>query len=131
MMIRLPLILLGFVLEASIASAQTPTATPTEVCRAGIASIMGRNPSIMSIRPEADFLWVTYTRPSDKKVWSYRCRVSGNRIEWADGEGIWRDKPHSTLVTFEIVNGGKAIKITEDYRDGSKADKTYPRSKLR
>jgi hypothetical protein len=57
--------------------------------------------------------------------------VSGNRIEWADEAGNWRNKPQSTLVTFEIINSGKAIKITEDYRDGSKADKTYPRSKLR
>jgi hypothetical protein len=130
-MIRLPLILLGFVLGASIASAQTPTATPTEICRAGLASISGRDPSIMSLRPEADFLWVTYTRPSDKKVWSYRCRVSGNRIEWADEAGNWRNKPHSTLVTFEIVNGGKAIKVTEDFGDGSKTDKTYARAKLR
>jgi hypothetical protein len=130
-MIRLPLILLGFVLGASIASAQTPTATPTEICRAGLASISGRDPSIMSLRPEADFLWVTYTRPSDKKVWSYRCRVSGNRIEWTDEAGNWRNKPHSTLVTFEIVNGGKAIKVTEDFRDGSKTDKTYARAKLR
>jgi hypothetical protein len=92
---------------------------------------MGRDPSIMGIRPEADFLCVTYTRPSDKKVWSYRCRVSGSRIEWADEAGNWRNKSQSALVTFEIIDGGKAIKITEDYRDGSKADKTYPRSKLR
>jgi hypothetical protein len=130
-MIRLPLIVLGFVSAAGMASAQSPAVPSNEICRAGIASVMGRDPSIMSIRPEADFLWVTYTRPSDQKVWSYRCRVNGNRIEWAEAGGIWRDKPHSTLVTFEIINGGKAIKVTEDFRDGSKTDKTYSRSKLR
>jgi hypothetical protein len=131
MMIRLPLILLGVVAAAGSASAQPTAASANEICRAGIGAIMGRDPSIMSIKPEADFLWVTYTRPGDKKVWSYRCRVSGNRIEWADEAGSWRNKPQSTLVTFEIINGGKAIRVTEDFRDGSKTDKTYARSKLR
>jgi hypothetical protein len=130
-MIRLPLIVLSVVSAAGMASAQSPAVSSNEVCRAGLASITGRDPSIMSLRPEADFLWVTYMRPSDKKVWSYRCRVSGNRIEWADEAGNWRDKPHSTLVTFEIVNSGKAIKVTEDFRDGSETDKTYARAKLR
>jgi hypothetical protein len=129
-MIRLPLIVLGVVSAASVASAQSPVSS-NEICLAGLATITSRAPSIMSLRPEADFLWVTYTRPSDKKVWSYRCRVSGNRIEWADEAGNWRDKVHSTLVTFEIIDGGKAIKVTEDFRDGSKTDKTYSRSRLR
>jgi hypothetical protein len=129
-MIRLPLIVLGVVSAAGVASAQSPVPS-NEICLAGLATITGRNPSIMNLRREADFLWVTYTRPSDKKVWSYRCRVSGNRIEWADEAGNWRNKPQSNIVTFEIVNGGKSIKVTEDFRDGSKTDKTYARSKLR
>ena len=128
---RLPILILAIFSTAGTASAQSPAASPIEICRAGIASVMGRDPSIMKVRPEADFLWVTYTRPSDKKVWSYRCRVSGNRIEWADEAGNWRTKPDSNLVTFEIVNGGKAIKVNEDFRDGSKIDKTFDRSKLR
>ena len=128
---RLPILILAIFSTAGTASAQSPAASPIEICRAGIASIMGRDPSIMKVRPEADFLWVTYTRPSDKMDWSYRCRVSGNRIEWADETGNWRTKPDSNLVTFEIVNGGKAIKVTEDFRDGSKVDKTFDRSKLR
>jgi len=128
---RLPILILAIFSTAGTASAQSPAASPIEICRAGIAPVMGRDPSIMKVRPEADFLWVTYTRPSDKKVWSYRCRVSGNRIEWADEAGNWRTKPDSNLVTFEIVNGGKAIKVNEDFRDGSKIDKTFDRSKLR
>jgi hypothetical protein len=91
-MIRLSFLIFGFISAAGVASAQSPMVPSNEICRAGFASITGRDPSIMSIRPEADFLWVTYTRPSDKKIWSYRCRISGNRIEWADEAGNWRDK---------------------------------------
>lgn len=130
-MIRLPLLILGIFSTAGIAWAQSLTVAPSEVCRATIASVMGRDPAIMNAWAEDDVQFVTYRRPDDRKVWTYRCRLEGNRVIWAAEQGRWRNGPMDGVITFELSQGGKSVRITEVQEDGSKSQATYPRTKLR
>ena len=62
------------------------------ICRTAIASIAGRDPKIMQVtRTVGDVLFLTYVRPIDNFVWTYRCRIEGNRVVWAMEPGRWRE----------------------------------------
>ncbi|MPR09217.1 hypothetical protein [Microvirga tunisiensis] len=91
---------------------------------------MGRDPQIMMVRPDGDVTHVSYNRPSDGSVWSYRCRLEGNRIIWASAEGRWRTHPDDGVLTYEL-EGSTKIRIVEAHSDGSKSQDTYNRNDLR
>jgi hypothetical protein len=38
----------------------------------------------------------------DNFVWTYRCRVEGNRVVWASEPGRWRDGPKDDEIFFEL-----------------------------
>jgi hypothetical protein len=130
-MIRLPFLILAIFSTAGIASAQSPAVAPSEVCRATVASVTGSDPAIMRTWAEDDVQFVTYRRPDDGKVWTYRCRLEGSRVIWAAEQGRWRNGPMVGVITFELSQGGKSVQITEIHEDGSKSQATYPRTKLR
>ena len=116
---------------SGIASAQTTAVEASEICRAAIASVMGRDPSIMRTRVVDNIQYVSYVRPDDGKVWTYRCRLEGNRVVWAGEQGRWRTHPSDEVITYELSPGGKSVQITEVHEDASKIRKTFPRTKLR
>ena len=54
---------------------------------------------------------LTYARPFDNFVFTYRCRIDGDRVVWADEPGRWRDGPKDAKVSFEVVGAGDRLRI--------------------
>jgi len=79
---------------------------------------MDRDPRLFRLtRTDGDILFLSYVRPLDNFDWTYRCRISGNRIIWASEPGRWREDPNDDEVSFEIV-GGKQIRIISNRLNG-------------
>ena len=94
------------------------------ICRTAIASIMGRDPKMMQVTlTTGDVLLLTYVRPIDNFVWNYR--IEGNRVLWANEPGRWRDDPKDEKVFFEVIDGGKQLRIIEDHGDGSSTNQSF------
>jgi hypothetical protein len=101
------------------------------ICRTAIASIMGRDPKMMQVTlTTGDVLFLTYVRPIDNFVWNYRCRIEGNRVLWASESGRWRDDPKDEKVFFEVIDGGKQLRIIEDHGDGSSTNQLFDRDTI-
>src|SRR6202790_5840295 len=92
-------------LSASMSVALAASSFEVEaICRTAIASILGRDPKTMQVtRTAGDVLFLTYVRPMDNFVWTYRCRIDGNRVVWATEPGRWREDPKAEEVFFEVV----------------------------
>ena len=116
--------------SASLASA-TPTFEVEAICRTAIASIMGRDPKLMQVTlTTGDILFLTYVRPTDNFVWTYRCRIEGNRVIWATEPGRWRDDPKDDEVFFEVVGAEKQLRIIDNHRDGSSTKQLFDRDTI-
>lgn len=77
------------------------------LCRAAIASIMGRDINIISgDGSNGGDIRVSYVRPDDGTSWLYKCRVDRNAkaISWGMSDGRWR-----TEITYQII--GDTLKI--------------------
>jgi hypothetical protein len=104
---------------------------PEAICRAAIATIAGRDPKAMQVtRIAGDVLFLTYVRPIDNFVWTYRCRIEGNRVVWAYDPGRWRESPKDDKVSFEILGDGKQLRISDDHSDGSTTKELFDRDKI-
>jgi hypothetical protein len=123
-----PLIALTM-LAASLSSASAASAFEVAaICRTAIASMMGRAPKAMQIiRTVGDVLFLTYVRPLDNFVWTYRCRVEGNRVMCANEPGRWRESPKDDRVFFEDIDTGKQLRIIENHGDGSSTKQLFDR----
>jgi len=119
-------------LSASISLASAAPFFEVEaICRTAIASIMGRDPKIMQVtRTVGDVLFLTYVRPTDNFVWTYRCRIEGNRVVWAGEPGRWRDDPNDEKVFFEVIEGGRQLRIIEDHGDSSSTKQLFDREQI-
>lgn len=99
----------------SVPAAPKPLA---KICKAAIATIMAKDPSIISINSEtAGVIALSYYRPSDAKLWSYRCRIEGEKVIWASETGRWRTHPADEVIAFKLSDN--AVTISEKYTDGS------------
>lgn len=119
-------------LFASMAQASAAPAFKVEaICRTAIASIMGRDPKMMQItRADTNVVFLTYVRPIDNFVWTYRCRIEGNRVVWAAESDRWRDDPKDDKVFFEVIEGGKQLRIIQDHGDGSSTMRLFDRDMI-
>jgi hypothetical protein len=119
-------------LSASISAASAAPAFEVEaICRTAIASIMGRDPKIMQVtRTAGDVLFLTYLRPMDNFVWTYRCRIQGNQLVWATEPGRWREDPKDDKIFFEAVDAGKQLRIIEIHGDGSRTEQLFDRDAI-
>jgi hypothetical protein len=116
--------------NVSLASA-APAFEAEAICRTAIASIMDRDPKMMQIaRIAGGVVFLTYDRPIDNFVWTYRCRIEGNRVVWADEPGRWRDNPKDDKIFFEVVEGGKQLRIVKAHRDGSITKQLFDRDAI-
>ncbi len=80
-----------------------PPFEPQAICRTAIASIAGRDPkSIQATRNADGVMFLTYTRPVDNFVWTYRCRIEGNRITWASEPGVGATVPRTTRSSLRL-----------------------------
>jgi hypothetical protein len=101
------------------------------ICRTAIAAIMDRDPKMMKVTKAADgVLVLTYDRPIDNFIWTYRCRIDGDRVVWASEPGRWREGPKDDKILFEVVDAGKQLRIIAIHRDGSRAQQLFDRDKI-
>jgi hypothetical protein len=119
-------------LSASMSVASAASSFEVEaICRTAIASIMGRDPKFMQVtRTAGGVLFLTYVRPMDNFVWTYRCRIEGNRVVWAAEPGRWRDDPKDDEIFFEDVDAGKQLRIIQNHGDGSSTKQLFDRDTI-
>src|SRR6202048_85604 len=119
-------------LSASMSAASAASSFEVEaICRTAIASIMGRDPKVMQVtRIAGDVLFLTYVRPMDNFVWTYRCRIEGNRVVWAPEPGRGSDDPEDDEVFFGVVGAGTQLRIIENHGDGSSTKQLFDRDTI-
>ncbi|MBK6850338.1 MAG: hypothetical protein IPG93_01680 [Burkholderiales bacterium] len=123
------LLLLSIITVSANTQAQTPSFTSQQICRATIAAVMGRNPSIIKLEGvTGDQINVFYIRSDDGSRWRNRCKIQGPNIVWATSEGRWRNSPEDEVITYSASSSSITIKIK--YADGSKAEKSYTSAQL-
>jgi hypothetical protein len=100
------------------ASAEPPFETKA-VCRTAIAVLMDRDPKQLQATDAPDGVVVlTYARPFDNFVFTYRCKLEGDRVVWADEPGRWRDEAKDAKVSFEVAGTGDRLRITVNRAHG-------------
>jgi hypothetical protein len=129
--IKISALLLFGCLGFAVATAASPL-EPLPICRAALGSLTDRDPSLFRLtRTDGDILFLTYVRPIDNFDWTYRCRIKGNRVIWASEPGRWRENPTDDKVSFEIVAGGKQIRIINDRGNGAPTKELFDLDKTR
>lgn len=102
--------LLAFPILIALAPAAyaDPAFETKAICRTAIAVIMDRDPKQLQATDASDGVVVlTYARPFDNFVFTYRCRLESNRVVWADEPGRWRDGAKDAKITFEVATGDR------------------------
>jgi hypothetical protein len=118
-------------LESVSPASAAPAFEVEAICRTAIAAIMDRDPKTMKVtRTADDVLILTYDRPIDNFIWTYRCRIEGNRVVWASDPGRWREGPKDDKILFEVVDAGKQLRIIAIHRNGSRAQQLFDRDKI-
>jgi hypothetical protein len=117
---------------ASLAPASAePAFAPGEICRTAIASVADRDPKSLQItRTAGGVLFLTYVRPVDNFIWTYRCRIEGQRVVWASEPGRWRENPKDDKIFFEIIGAGAQLRIIENHANGSSTKVLFDRDKI-
>lgn len=113
----------------------TSNFTKELICKAGIATIMGRNPSIIRIeRSEGEIVYLSYRRPDDGTRWAQKCKIEKNRIIWASNNpgstGRWRTHELDEKIYFNITNNGWTLQIEERHYDGSSTTNQFSLKQL-
>ena len=108
----MPLVVRLLVFSVLLALAPAASADPTfetkAICRTAIAVIMDRDPKQLQATDAPDGVVIlTYARPFDNFVFTYRCRLEDDRVVWADEPGRWRDGAKDAKVTFEVATGDR------------------------
>ena len=113
----LPMGLAALIAGSQAQAAETPSLQ--QICRAGIAAVIAQDAKAVKVTSVADGVVTTeYTQPINNKVWTQRCRLIGNRVVWAQGEGRWRDGENDGVKVTYTVDGND-IAIRQVSRDGS------------
>ena len=114
-----PLLFLTFLLVWLPAASANPAFETHAVCRTAIAVVMDRDPKLVQATDAPDGIVVlTYARPFDNFVFTYRCRLDGDRVVWADEPGRWRDGAKDAKVSFEVVGAGERLRIIVSRANG-------------
>lgn len=80
--------------------------SPADVCKAAIATEMGRELKIIKRLKSGDMPEVGYTRHDGDKF-RYRCKVEGDRVTWQayfpdrSAWGRWRNSSDDAVLTFQ------------------------------
>lgn len=117
--------------DASSSEAELSSSDLARVCRAAVAHMMGKSPSIMKVKSNSGgVVRIQYRRPDDGTVWKDDCRLEGQRVMWrsvdavgASGPGRWRNHPDDEVITYSI--DGKTIRIGQKWSDGSYDAENY------
>jgi hypothetical protein len=111
--------------------AAAPLYEPEAICRAAIGAIKDRDPKSLKVAMVRDgVFFLTYTRPIDSYVWTYRCRIEGSRVVWADEPGRWRNEPKDDSISFEAIDAGAHLQIIVTRRNGLSGKQVFDREKV-
>ena len=103
--------------------------TTSQICKAGIAKVMGRDPTGMKIdRISGKIIFISYVRADDRKKFSYKCKVSGKRIIWGSATGRWREHSMDSKVSFKT--NGDLIEVVDQFNDGSRSKEKFNKNQL-
>lgn len=107
-----------------------------QVCKAAVATMMGRDPKIVKVKKTKDgIVYLSYRRPDDGKLWAYRCKFEGDQVIWAsdnaDSLGRWRTHPADEKINYRTSQGGTVLRIEERYGDSSSTSKEFSLKQLR
>ena len=122
--------LLAFpILLAVMPTASASSAFETKaICRTAIAVLMDRAPKALQASDATDGVVVlTYARPFDNFVFTYRCKLEGERVVWADEPGRWRDEAKDARVSFEVAGTGDRLHITVSRANGPTLQQHFDR----
>lgn len=78
-------------------------ATLAAVCKAGIATLMGKDPKIIRAKDLGSVVQLSYIRKEDASLWQYRCQINGSTIVWASKDGRWRTDPADEKLRFRTT----------------------------
>jgi hypothetical protein len=110
------------------ATAAGPAFETKAICRTAIAVMMDRDPNQVQATDAPDGVVVlTYARPFDNFVFTYRCRLEGDRVVWADEPGRWRDGARDAKVSFEVAGNGDRLGITVGRAKGPTVQQSFDR----
>ena len=100
-----------------------------EICRAAIGVLMQHDPStIKTDKFDQGISYLSYVRPDDGTLWTYRCKVLGNQVNWASDVGRWRTDMLDEQLTYELDQDRQNLKIKLTFTDGSSVGNSYPSS---
>jgi hypothetical protein len=115
--------------NTSSTSSKKVNFTEQQICKATIAKLMGKKPSIIKIdKTSGNVIYLSYIRPFDGSHWAYRCKLEGTTAIWASDVGRWRTGQFDPKFTFS--ENEKNLKISVIYSDGSSDDKSYSLQQL-
>jgi len=128
----MPSIVRSFAFPVLLVLAPAAFASPAfetkAICRTAIAVVMDRDPKVMQATDAADGVVVlTYARPFDNFVFTYRCKLEGDRVVWADEPGRWRDDIKDAQVSFEVTGPGDRIRIIVSRAKGPTLQQLFDR----
>ncbi|ETS33377.1 hypothetical protein BB987_11080 [Photorhabdus temperata] len=97
-----------------------------------LSQICQATASILFCQNNDDVTYMHYIRPSDNSLWKIKCRLKGDRVEWAsnnvDNIGRWRIDENDEKITFSIT--GNSLKLIDTYSDGSSIKQMYTLNSL-
>jgi hypothetical protein len=129
-MLRFAQLIAVLILYASLpaAAAEQPF-EPKAICRAAMAVITGRDLKLFQAADVPDgTISLTFARPFDNFVWSYHCRLEGERVIWADEPGRWRQDSKDDRISYEVL--GTQLRITRTPVNGAATHEEFDRDKL-
>jgi hypothetical protein len=122
------LLAFAILLVSASAAAAGPTFEIKTICRTAIAAIMDRDPKLVQATDAPGGVVVlTYTRPFDNFVFTYRCRVDGDHVVWADEPGRWRDGAKDARISFEVEGAAERLRIIVSRANGTSAQQLFDR----
>ena len=115
-------------LALTSAASASPTFETKAICRTAIAVVMDRDPKLIQATDAPEGVVVlTYARPFDNFVFSYRCRLEGDRVVWADEPGRSRDDAKDAKVSFEVAGTGDRLRIIVNRANGPTLQQNFDR----
>ena len=111
--------------------AAAPLFEPEAICRTAIASIKDRDPKLLKVvRTAGNVFFLTYTRPIDNFIWTYRCRIEDSSVVWASEPGRWRNEAKDDKISFEVIDAGAHLRIIATRPNGATRKQLFDRDKV-
>ena len=121
-------LVISSLLASAPAAATGPAFETKAICRTAIGVVMDRDPKLLQATDAPDGVVVlTYARPFDNFVFTYRCKLEGDRVVWADEPGRWREEAKDARVSFEVTDSGDRIRITVSRAKGPTLQQLFDR----